>query len=57
MSQGAILETKSDPAGDFLTGWREPRPGHPFPWAAVEEELPEHARAALIDRAGGQVDD
>ena len=56
VSQGAILETKSDPAGDFLAGGAE-RPGRAVSTSQIDEELPEHARAALVDRSAGPVDD
>jgi len=48
-----VLETKSNPAGDFLKGATHHGPGQSIALGGLEEELPEHARAALVDRSGG----
>jgi glycine/D-amino acid oxidase-like deaminating enzyme len=55
VSQGAVLETKNNPAGDFLSGGAHRSSGQSLPTSTLEEELPEHARAALVDRSGGQI--
>jgi hypothetical protein len=57
VNQGAILETKSNPAGDFLVGQKSNRSERASALDAPDEELPEHARAALVDRSTDQVAD
>jgi hypothetical protein len=52
VKQGQILETQSDPAGDFLSG----AAAKPAAAVAVNDEaLPEHARTTLVDRRSGGV--
>jgi hypothetical protein len=52
VKQGQILETKSDPAGDFLRG----AAAKPAAAVAVSDDaLPEHARTTLVDRRSGGV--
>lgn len=52
VKQGAILETKSDPAGDFLLETAPKRTTAPTLVKGPDEALPEHVRAGLSDRAG-----
>jgi 2-polyprenyl-6-methoxyphenol hydroxylase-like FAD-dependent oxidoreductase len=52
VKQGQILETKSNPAGDFLSG-AAAKPAAPV--VRPDDALPEHARTALVDRRSGGV--